>query len=218
MEIGHYDLSEEILIKVTAIRKNMLLDNIDHAFREVEVLSGLDIRKGRMEEAELGLTNVLQTYRGVLGDDHHNILFAQHSIARVYYAQGQGSEAEELSLRTIEAWERNYGEDGLQTLLSTTNLVFIYKTQSRLEESGVVGIRALELAKRLGPVGDLVTAVIEGELARTLCLMDRRAEAIPSIEDNIRLRKKVHGEHSPYTELEAVELATLKQELAPAGR
>lgn len=90
-------------------------------------------------------------------------------------------------MRTIDAWERNYGEDGLHTLLSTTNLVLIYRIQDRLEKSGCGCLRT-RAREATGSCRDLITAVIEGELARTLCLMDRRAEAIPLIEDGIRLR------------------------------
>lgn len=217
LEIGRYAASEELIIRVMATREKLSPGFIDAEVYEAEVLSSLAFHQGRVEEAELGLTSMLQAHKVALGDDHYGILSAENSLVMIYLEGGRLPEAEELQLRALDALNMKYGEDGLDSLNGAKNLMTIYSSQGRLKESEAVATRALEAATRGGAGEALITAGIKRELAQTWWRMDRHKEAIDLMEESIRLRRRIYGEGNFYVEGDAAELEFWKQSSTTPG-
>ena len=218
LETGRYAVSRELLTRVVATRKKLKPGYVDAEVYEAEVLSNLAFYQGRVEEAELGFTSLLQAHKSALGDSHYGILSAQNSLVMIYLERGRLPEAEELQLPTLHALNMKYGEDGLDSLNGAKNLMTIYSRQGRLEESEAVGVRALEAATRESAGEVLITAGIKRELAQTWWRMDRHCEAIDLMEEGIRSGRKIHGEGNFVIEGDAAELESWKQSLTTLGR
>ncbi|KAL6887937.1 hypothetical protein GGI43DRAFT_426058 [Trichoderma evansii] len=123
--------------------------------------------QGRWREAEDLAVRVLEISKSVLGAEHLTTVICMLSLSAIYLNQFRWKEAENLGeqvmemrkrilaeglgTQLIEIEKRVLGEDHLITLISLSNLVMVYRAQSRWKEAEELGIRVLEaLKKKLG--------------------------------------------------------------------
>ena len=90
---------------------------------------------GRYEQAEDNLTDALELYRALRGDDHRDTLHVRHWLARNLYEQGRFAEAEAAIRSVIADRRRLLGDDDIDTVLSQRVQAMILSGLGRADEA-----------------------------------------------------------------------------------
>jgi tetratricopeptide (TPR) repeat protein len=91
--------------------------------------------RGRPEEAEAVLRDVLARRRRVFGDEHPETVNTLNNLSHQLRLQGRAGEAEPLSQEALEIALRRFGEDHRETLRARQGLAFLQAGQGKHREA-----------------------------------------------------------------------------------
>ena len=96
---------------------------------------------------------VMETEKGVLGEEHPDALTNMENLALTYSSQGRWKEAEQLLVQISEARTRVLGDEHPDTLTTTSNLAHALKSQGQDKNAVALMKNAVNLLiKHLGPL------------------------------------------------------------------
>ena len=90
---------------------------------------------GKYDDAETAFTQVMETRKRVLGQEHPDTLTSMANLASTYRNQGRWKEAEQLEVQVMETRKRVLGQEHPDTLTSIDNLASTYQNQGRWKEA-----------------------------------------------------------------------------------
>src|SRR5438876_1000052 len=94
--------------------------------------------RGRYNDAEALLKQVLSSQEKQLGTEHVSTLTTKHNLAVVYYSQGRYSDAELLYKQVLLSQEKQLGPEHVSTLTTKNNLAGVYESQGRYSDAEVL--------------------------------------------------------------------------------
>jgi tetratricopeptide (TPR) repeat protein len=154
-------------------------------------------KDGRWNEAEASFTQVLETYKRVLGDEHRHTLRSIHKLASTYRNQGRWDVAEELEVQVMETRKRKLGADHPDTLTSIANLASTYGSQGRWDAAEELEVQVVETRKRKLRADHPDTLSSMNNLAFTWKGQGRDTEAVQLMKDCVQLQRRVLGVGHP---------------------
>ena len=134
-----------------------------------------------------------------------NILIAQSNLANTYQILGQAEKALRARRDTYSGWLKLKGEDDAATLCEASNLAFALASLVRFDEAKALLRRMMPVARRAVGSSHITTlrtrfiyaAALYEDPAATL---DDLREAVTTLEDTIRIARRVLGGVHPTTE------------------
>jgi tetratricopeptide (TPR) repeat protein len=105
---------------------------------------------GRYDEAEELETQVMQTRKRVLGDEHPHTLTSMGNLALTYKEQGRQREAEELEIQVTKMRKILLGNEHPETLLITSSLASTYWSQGRWKDAEELQVQVMQTERVLG--------------------------------------------------------------------
>jgi tetratricopeptide (TPR) repeat protein len=105
--------------------------------------------EGRWKKAEELFTQVIQTRKRVLGEEHPDTLTSMADLASTLWSQGRWKEGEELEARVMEMRKRVLGEEHIDTLTSMGNLASMYRDQERGEEAEEMKVQLIKTSSKM---------------------------------------------------------------------
>ncbi|KAF2808823.1 FabD/lysophospholipase-like protein [Mytilinidion resinicola] len=163
---------------------------------------------GRWNEAEVPISQVLETSSRVLGEEHPDTLTSMANLASTYRNQGRWKEAEELFVQVMETRIRVLGDEHPSTLTSMANLASTYRNQGRWKEAEELDVQVMETSSRvLGEEHpDTLTSI--ANLASTFWNQGRWKEAEELDVQVMETSSRVLGEEHPDTLTSIANLAS----------
>jgi tetratricopeptide (TPR) repeat protein len=154
---------------------------------------------GRYNETEKSFSQVLETFKRVLGEEHPSTLTSMANLALTIWNQGRWKEAEELEVEVMETFRRVLGEEHPDTLTSMDNLASMYRNQGRWKEAEELEVQVMETRKRV--LGEEHPSMLTSmnNLAHTWKSQGCNNEAITLLAECYELRKRILGPHHPFT-------------------
>ncbi|OCL00243.1 FabD/lysophospholipase-like protein [Cenococcum geophilum 1.58] len=104
---------------------------------------------GRYVEAESSFSQVMETRKRVLGEEHPSTLTSMANLASTFWNQGRWKEAEELQAKGLKICSRVLGEEHPSTLTSMANLASTFWNQGRWKEAEELEVQVMETKKRV---------------------------------------------------------------------
>jgi tetratricopeptide (TPR) repeat protein len=102
-------------------------------------------RRGRFNEAETLVKEVIKSYETELGCEHSNTPRSMNSLATVYCSQGWYNAAEALAKRALALQEKHLGTDHADMLRSMDTLATAYELQGRSDDAETLYKQTLAL-------------------------------------------------------------------------
>lgn len=156
-------------------------------------------RDGRFSEAEAYFYELTENLRGILGEEHPDILITMAHLATSVWSLGRYKDAEELDVRVLELSKKILGEKNPTTLARMHNLAMTYSGQGRWKEAEELEVRVIKARKRLLGKEHLETLLSMGGLAYFLTEQGRYKEAEELGVQVVEKMKRVMGEEHPST-------------------
>ena len=140
-----------------------------------------------------------------LGAPEECILITQSNLANTYQILGQAEKALRARRDTYSGWLKLKGEDDAATLCEASNLAFALASLVRFDEAKALLRRMMPVARRAVGSSHITTlrtrfiyaAALYEDPAATL---DDLREAVTTLEDTIRIARRVLGGVHPTTE------------------
>jgi tetratricopeptide (TPR) repeat protein len=153
---------------------------------------------GQYAKAEQPELLVLETTK-ILAAEDSDTLQLMTRLALTYMYQGRRTEAEQLSLKVLEAKKKVHGVEHSQTLQSMAVLAMVYTVQGRHAEAEHLTLEALEITKRVLGAGHTDTLDLMSHLARIYTDQGRHSEAEQQQLQSLQIQSAVLGEEHPAT-------------------
>ncbi len=154
---------------------------------------------GLYPQARPMLEQVLETRRGVLGEEHPSTLESRSALAHLLARQGQFDAAEPLFRTTLEAQERLLGSDDPATLETRSNMAELYDDDGRYAEAEPLFRQTLDTRRRLHGDGHPDTLDSLSSLAIVLGRQGRYEEAEPLFLQALDVRARLLDDDHPDT-------------------
>jgi hypothetical protein len=154
---------------------------------------------GRWDEAEVPITQVLETRKRVLGADHPDMLISMAKLASTYRNQGRWDAAEELEVQVMETRKKKLGADRPSTLTSMANLASTYRNQGRWDAAEELEVQVMETRKKKLGADHPSTLTSMANLASTYSNQGRWDAAEELEVQVMETSKKKFGEDHPST-------------------
>jgi tetratricopeptide (TPR) repeat protein len=154
---------------------------------------------GLYAEAERHLARALALRRGVLGEDHVDVLMATGEMARVYIQQAKHEDADRLLTKALDSAQRTRGVDDPQTLSIMSMLGRLYMLQGKYAEAESFDIKVLDGRRRLVGAEHPDTLSSMDALASLYWRQGKYAQAEPIRAKVVELQRRVLGEDHPET-------------------
>ena len=106
-------------------------------------------KRGKHEQAETELTNVLDARRRVLGDDDPSTLATRNQRAWTLHALGRDNDAEPSCCTVLAARLRILGDEDPDTLVTRMDLAEVWHAQGRLQDAETGYRTVLEARRRI---------------------------------------------------------------------
>ncbi|KAK3942068.1 hypothetical protein QBC46DRAFT_84908 [Diplogelasinospora grovesii] len=201
--------AEEYLVKVGKVYSEQPRDERHHFILGVNRQLALAIQgQGRLEEAEKIFTQVLETSKKTLGEEHLITLNTMDDLAHMYGKGGRFEEAEKLLIQVVETSKKTFGEEHLITLNTMDDLAHMYQGQDRFEEAEKLFIQVLLLRTRKLGEDHLHTLGTMQKLWKVYWRQDRFKEAEKLFAKVLDTYKTKYGEDH-YTTLEGMGILAL---------
>lgn len=158
---------------------------------------------GEYDEAEQLLRAVLTDWERLQGAEGLQTTKTLASLAKLVQKRGRPAEAETLYHRAWQNMAKLKGEKDEFTLILQNNLANVQASLSKFADAerhlrqALAGFRAMESVKK--ETGDLYVAGISMNLAMLLLHLGRAEEALPILEDAVRIYRAKEGERSAAT-------------------
>ena len=165
-------------------------------------------------DAQPQLERALALRRGVLGDQHPDMLPAMHYLACLDIYLAKYADAESLLKRILELRRRNLGEVHPETLASMDDLSVVYLRQGRYAEAEPLSSRALEIQRRTLGEEHPDTLDSESHLGWVYHAQGQLAKAETLLTKVFQSRRRVQGEEHPDTLRAAIALALVYRDQA----
>ncbi len=119
-------------------------------------LGGVLADRGKLDEAEPILRDVLEQRRRVLGEQHPQVSTSMGRLGRVLLARGSYAEAEQMYRESLRRNRSALGDSHLDTLNTMSNLADVLQEEGSLAESESLYRQAIEKGTRvLGEQADM---------------------------------------------------------------
>jgi tetratricopeptide (TPR) repeat protein len=163
---------------------------------------------GRYNEAEELFVQVMETRKGVLGDEHPDTLASMENLASTYRNQGRWKAAEGLSVQVLETRKRVLGDEHPDTLTSIAHLALTYMNQGRWKEAEELEVQVVEMSSRVLGEEHPNTLASIADLASTYRNQGRWKEAEELSVQVMETSSRVLGEEHPETLAKMAHLAS----------
>jgi serine/threonine protein kinase/tetratricopeptide (TPR) repeat protein len=152
---------------------------------------------GLFDQATSLMEQSLETRRGVLGNEHIDVIDSLNSLAVLLYSKGRYQEAERHFRETLRVCQALFGEDGPEVANCQNNLAMTLKAQNKLEEAEPLYRRALEIRRE--HLGDKSPEVAQSlnNLGMFLYARKQYDEAEPLLREALAMNRKLLGEEHP---------------------
>jgi serine/threonine protein kinase len=175
---------------------------LENSSLQIELWFGLArslVEVGRLDEAEVLLTQALTTAEQEFGRDHSRLTGVLNSLSALERSRGNYDRAIELSSRVVHIMQRDRAVDYESLLSARNNLALALGEAERYDEaaevlSDVVAVRR-ELA---GGSGSMNLAMTIKNHASMLHLAGRYGEALDAVTEAERMMQVHVPENSPY--------------------
>jgi len=154
---------------------------------------------GRYKEAEHFCSQVAETRKEVLGEEHPDTLESLTYVADMRSRQGRWMEAEELQRRTVETATTILGEEHPVVLRSSRQLAWIICSQRRWAEAEGLLLTVVETSKRILGDEHPDTLISMHVLASYYWKQGKCVEAEELCRKTLELRSRMFGKEHPYT-------------------
>ena len=144
--------------------------------------------QSRFEDAEELLWRAFEQFQGLIGDDHHASLAGLEALGVVYLQTDRHDEALETFRSALDMCNRMFdGPHGSRATLRS-HIGLIHMQGRRFEEAEAQLVEAVAEFRVVGPGGLELSSALSN-LANTLERAGRHEEALPHIEEALRLRE-----------------------------
>lgn len=154
----------------------------------------------RLKEAEKLQTQVVESYKRLLGDEHPDTLVAMGDLAATYSEMDRLEEAKALQVKLVEACQRVLGTDHPETLNAETNLATTLSHMNQWDEAAKLQEKTVEVYRRTlqDKHPDTLSAI--GGLAHSYTKLGRwvEAEALQVIVVDGWRSRQIGHEHPRY--------------------
>ena len=164
---------------------------------------------GRLNEAEVLITEVMETHKTILGEEHPDTLISMNDLADLLRSQGKYDEAEPIYRQTILLLEKALGKVHPATLTSMNSLAALLASQGKYDEAEPIYRQTLQLQeKALGKEHPhMLSSMIN--LTDLLQHQGKYTKAEPIIRQTLLLQEKAIGKEHPSTLTSMINLADL---------
>jgi hypothetical protein len=169
--------------------------------------------RGRLQEAEGLMAEVLEYCEKMLGEDDEMTLTSLSFLAGVYESQERYHEAEKMHRRWGDSM-RKTGKQNEDTLVNILKLAELLKKQNKLEEAEQYAKTGLEKYEEILGNDHEYTGFARYMLAGVLHKQKRREEALNLYENAYIVLRKTAGENGEDTKSCLADLTEVKKELA----
>jgi len=146
-----YEQAERLLLRVLAIRQELLEANHPDTARTLNDLGALYRNQGKYQDAESLLQKALTIRQQVLGTEHPDVAQTLHNLASLYRAQGAYEKAEPFYLQALHIRETTLGVDHPLVAQSYYGLAKLYHSQEKYQQAEELCKQALHMQEqRLG--------------------------------------------------------------------
>jgi len=150
-----------------------------------------------VREAELSLLRRL-------GADERNILVAQTNLASTYIELGRHEYGLRMRREIYAGCLRSYGEEHRETLVAANNYAVSLKLNSRFDEAKSLLRKVMPVARRVLVESHELALRLKKIYARALhedpgATLDELREAVTTLEDTVRIARRVLGGAHPLT-------------------
>jgi non-specific serine/threonine protein kinase/serine/threonine-protein kinase len=193
--------AEALMVKTTDCMEQVL-EETDWALQRAKnrlAWMYMNPDRGRYEEAERLLTEVLDVIRRHLGPDHPDAVAHMEGLAAVYIAQGRLEEAEKVARKALEIALAAYGPEDITTANIMEILGKACKTLGRYDETEELYLKALEIRRRILGEEHFRTRYVRSDLASLYREMERYSDAEPLLVEAERVARRKFGSNHEIT-------------------
>jgi len=145
---GDFGPAEQYLRRAVAVSRKYP-DQIAQTLTMTSNLGGVLVDRGKLDEAERILRDVLEQRRRVLGERHPQVSTGMGRLAHVLLARGSYPEAEQLYRESLRRNRSALGDSHLDTLNTMSNLADVLQEEGSLRESESLYRQAIETGTRV---------------------------------------------------------------------
>ncbi|MFM9965096.1 MAG: tetratricopeptide repeat protein [Planctomycetaceae bacterium] len=179
---------------------------------DADVANGRVVRlyqAGKFADAVMLADRVLETTRGLLGENHSDTAASLNNLATLYVSQAQYATAEPLYQRALKINEKVLGLDHPGTATDLNNLAFLYKSQGNYAAAEPLYQRALKIREKALGLDHPATATSLNNLAVLYESQGNYAASEPLKLRALKFREKALGPDHPDTAASLNNLAWL---------
>ncbi len=156
-----YEQAERLLLRVLAIRQELLEANHPDTARTLNDLGALYRNQGKYQDAESLLQKALTIRQQVLGTEHPDVAQTLHNLASLYRAQGAYEKAEPFYLQALHIRETTLGVDHPLVAQSYYGLAKLYHSQEQYQQAEELCKQALHMQEqRLGDDHPMIASTL----------------------------------------------------------
>ena len=205
MKLGEWmqaQLLQEEALKSAGVTDIWAVELIKHD------LASTFLNQGRFKEAEELFAQIVETLKGVIGQEHPDTLTSMASLASTYRTKGRWNEAEELFVQVMETFKRVLGQEHPSALTSMAHLASTYRDQGRWKETEGLEVQVMETSLRVLGREHPDTLASMANLALTFWNQGRWKEAEELFVQVVETFKRVLGQKHPSTLTSMANLAS----------
>lgn len=154
---------------------------------------------GIYPEAQKHLQRALELRRGLLAEDHPDMLSVMNDLAWLYRNEGLFAQAEPLARKVLETRRRTLGMADPDTLIAMNNLGLLYRYEGKLKQAEGLFNAVLEIRPLTSGAEDRATMFAMNGLGYVYQMEGKYPQAETLFRKQLEIRSRVSGPEHPYT-------------------